>query len=326
MDKIENIKRIKVDLLKLKPIEDQKNVYESYKKFLAEYFDEGSPDEKYFESINCLLCDTNNDRTLAEIDSFLYMRCGNCSTIYNSPRIKKEFLEKMYREGEYNNYVTKLTLPGDEIRKNVTEVRKVEQVQSLFNKKGKILDVGCGAGVFLSIAQEHGWHCTGIEMSGAGAVAARNMGIQIIEQSFDHYQTTQKFDCVTFWGVLEHVVNPMEQITKAVSMLNKEGAIVFEVPSADSLLMQYVIQHGLVPYRFIESARHLTFFSRQSIDMICHEIDFRLEFIESNGLDIQTILLQEFEDEIIEKIMNIQQLIDENLLSDHYRVFLRKKP
>ena len=117
----------------------------------------------------------------------------------------------------------------------------------------------------------------------------------------------------------------MVQITKAASMLNKEGVIVFEVPSADSLLMQYVVKHGLVPYRFMESARHLTFFSHKSIDMICQEIDLKLEFIESNGLDIQTILLQEFEDEIIEKIMNIQQLIDENLLSDHYRVFLRKK-
>ena len=325
MDKIEKIKRIKVDLLKLKPIEDQKNVYESYKKFLAQYFDEGLPDEKYFTSINCPLCDSNNDRTLAEIDSFFYIRCGNCSAIYNSPRIKKDFLEKMYREGEYNNYVTKLTMPGNEIRKNVTEVRKVEQVQSLFNNKGRILDVGCGAGVFLNIAQESGWNCTGIELSSAGSSAASEKGVNRIEKSFDDYETDKKFACITFWGVLEHVVNPIEQITKAASMLKKGGVIVFEVPSADSLLMQYVVQHGLVPYRFIESARHLTFFSHKSIDMICKEIDLSLEFIESNGLDIQTILLQEFEDEIIEKIMKIQQLVDENLLSDHYRVFLRKK-
>ncbi len=324
MDKIEDIKRIKVDLLKLKPIEDQKNVYESYKKFLAQYFVDDSPDEKYFTSINCPLCASNNERTLVDIDSFIYIRCDNCYSIYNSPQIKKEFLEKMYREGEYNNYVKKLTLPGDEIRKNITEVRKVEQVQSLFNNKGKILDVGCGAGVFLSIAKENGWHCTGIEMSGTGAAAARDLGIQIIEQSFDRYQSVQKFDCITFWGVLEHVVNPVTQIKKAVSLLEENGVIIFEVPSADSLLMQYVLKHSLVPFRFIENARHLTFFSRQSIEMISHEIDLKMEFIESNGLDIQTILLHELEDEIIEKIMNLQQLIDENLLSDHYRVFLRK--
>jgi|19_taG_2_1085344.scaffolds.fasta_scaffold88856_2 hypothetical protein len=77
MDKIEDIKRIKVDLLKLKPIEDQKNVYESYKKFLAQYFVDDSPDEKYFTSINCPLCASNNERTLVEIDSFVYIRCGH---------------------------------------------------------------------------------------------------------------------------------------------------------------------------------------------------------------------------------------------------------
>jgi len=321
---IRQIKRIQVDLLKLKPIESQKQVYESYNKYLAQFFLNGLPIAEYFEKINCPLCDVNNNEKLMEIDSFHYYRCVNCSAIYNSPRLKNEFLEKMYSEGEYESYVKKLTLPGDDIRKNVTEARKVDQLNSLFQNPGKVLDVGCGTGVFLSIAAESGWDCTGIELSGAGVSSAKEKGINLIESSFDDFNTDEKFDCISFWGVLEHVINPIDQIIKAVSLLNENGVIIFEVPSSDSLLMQYVIKNGLIPFRYIESARHLTFFSKKAIHSLCEKYDLQLEYIESNGLDIQTILLHEFEYEIIEKIMNLQQLLDENLMSDHYRAFLRK--
>ena len=76
MDKIENIKRIKVDLLKLKPIQDQKNVYSSYKKFLDKYFNKGLPDRTFFENTNCTLCNSNNEDTLVTIDFFEYKKCS----------------------------------------------------------------------------------------------------------------------------------------------------------------------------------------------------------------------------------------------------------
>ena len=46
--------------------------------------------------------------------------------------------------------------------------------------------------------------------------------------------------------------------------------------------------------------------------------------METNGLDIQTILLEEFENEITDKIINIQDTLNDLLLGDHYRVFIRK--
>ena len=56
------------------------------------------------------------------------------------------------------------------------------------------------------------------------------------------------------------------------------------------------------------------------------EFDYRevgIEYIETNGLDIQTILMEEFDNQTTDKIMNIQDIINDLLLGDHYRVFLR---
>lgn len=107
MKKIEKVFRIKVDLLKLKPIEDQERVYDSYNKYLLQYFDKNIPKMKYFEEIDCPLCQSSSNQILKNIDLFQYKKCISCETIYNSPRLKKNILEDMYQKGEYNNYASK---------------------------------------------------------------------------------------------------------------------------------------------------------------------------------------------------------------------------
>jgi len=326
MNKISDIKRIKVDLLKLKPVDSQKRVYESYNKFLKQFIKNGKLKKKYSDITSCPLCKKNSTKdSFMTVDGFSYTLCDNCQTIFNSPRLKIEYLDKMYKNGEYNNYSKKLVSTGDLIRTNTTEVRKFEQINSLFDSCGELLDIGCGTGVFLSIAKKNGWRCIGVEPSQAASKIANDSIGNIFNQSFKKFKIKKKFDCISFWGVLEHLTDPKEQLSKAVGMLKKNGVIVFEVPSSDSILMQYVAKYKLTPFRFIESSRHLTFFSKKAIENICIENNLEIEYIESNGLDLQTVLLQEFDDKTIESIMNLQQIIDKELLSDHYRVFLRKK-
>ena len=66
------------------------------------------------------------------------------------------------------------------------------------------------------------------------------------------------------------------------------------------------------------------FFSKKLIRKIAENFNLKIEYIETNGLDIQTILLEEFDNEITDKIMNIQDILNDLLLGDHYRVFMRK--
>ena len=62
---IENIEKISIDLLKLKPLEDLKGVYEFYKKEMKRFFDNNDqPIEKYFEIVSCPVCEDNKiDKT-----------------------------------------------------------------------------------------------------------------------------------------------------------------------------------------------------------------------------------------------------------------------
>jgi 2-polyprenyl-3-methyl-5-hydroxy-6-metoxy-1,4-benzoquinol methylase len=230
----------------------------------------------------------------------------------------------MYASGEYKIYFERLVVQSQDIRKNVIDQRFFKQMDSFFSRPGKILDVGCGSGSFLKVCQENDWEVFGLDPSESAVTTAKEKyDLEIIHDYFENFDTNIKFDCVTFIG-LEHLEEPMEGIAKARRLLNPEGLILFHSPSADCFLMKYCCENNYSPYRYIESARHVLFFSMKSIDYICDKFDLELAYIETNGLDLQTILPFEFENEVLSKILDSQRILDEYLLGDHYRVFLRK--
>ena len=63
---------------------------------------------------------------------------------------------------------------------------------------------------------------------------------------------------------------------------------------------------------------------KKFIGNIAKHFKLELELIETNGLDIQTILMNEFDKETTNNILNLQDVLNDLLLGDHYRVFLRK--
>ena len=124
--------------------------------------------------------------------------------------------------------------------------------------------------------------------------------------------------------MLEHISDPIATIKKAKELLNNDGMVIFEVPSADCFISEYLKKNNFSPTRYIESGRHNIFFSKKVISQFAEKFNLKIEYLETNGLDIQTILLEEFENETTDKIINIQDTLNDLLLGDHYRVFMRK--
>jgi SAM-dependent methyltransferase len=323
---IHSIERIKIDLLNLKPYDSLKAVHQFFKKNFEKYFDDaGEPVKSDFEEVVCPICDSSNYRPKIRIDNFEYRECSVCDSVYNSPRLKGKLLQEMYQSGEYETYFKKLTVSGQRLRKTVIDQRKYKQIDSFFESPGKLLDIGCGTGSFLKVCQENGWEVYGVDPSKVASDVARlKYGLEVEQNFFEYYETDKKYNCITFWGQLEHVTNPMKLIEKAVSLLTDNGILQFEVPSADCFLMKYLDKNLFSPYRYIENARHIQFFSRTSIDIVCSTFNLELVYLESNGLDLQTILLNEITPLGTDRLISMQQTLDGLLLGDHYRVFLKK--
>jgi 2-polyprenyl-3-methyl-5-hydroxy-6-metoxy-1,4-benzoquinol methylase len=128
-------------------------------------------------------------------------------------------------------------------RQKKRRIRMWESRLKMINKikaKGKLLDVGCGEGLFLQLAQKSGWQVSGIELSPyASKFASKALGTKIYcgqlhEEVFDD----NSFDVVTMWHVLEHVEDPKRYLREINRVVKSGGLLVIAVPNVNALVMQ----------------------------------------------------------------------------------------
>src|ERR1700728_971712 len=98
-------------------------------------------------------------------------------------------------------------------------------LESKKNKSSKLLDIGCGTGDFIWLAQKRGWSVHGIELSQAAvnfAVQLRNLDVVLGEPSELPFGDNS-FDVVTALDVLEHVSNPAKVLQNIYRVLKPDG-------------------------------------------------------------------------------------------------------
>lgn len=102
---------------------------------------------------------------------------------------------------------------------------------------GKVLDVGAGDGSFLHRMQRLGFDVYGTTASKRSASAAQALfGLTLdVSEGLDNQVQRAPFDLVTYWHVLEHVVDPPHHTTLWPALVRPGGFIVIEVPNVRSV-------------------------------------------------------------------------------------------
>jgi SAM-dependent methyltransferase len=106
-----------------------------------------------------------------------------------------------------------------------------------FCQEGTLLDVGCGQGFFLREAARAGYIAQGIDVSRrAVEFAAGSVGVHAEQVTLDVLLARgTRFDIITLWHVLEHVLSPVEELKKVRQLLAPGGWCLVEVPNLNSL-------------------------------------------------------------------------------------------
>ncbi|MGH7822883.1 MAG: class I SAM-dependent methyltransferase, partial [Candidatus Binatia bacterium] len=107
-----------------------------------------------------------------------------------------------------------------------------------FANPGRLLDVGCGVGLFLDEARRCGWQVQGLEASAApGRIARERFGLPVITATIaDAGLPDRSFDVVTFFDVLEHLPDPRAALDRAARILRPGGLLVAQSPNLQSLM------------------------------------------------------------------------------------------
>lgn len=102
--------------------------------------------------------------------------------------------------------------------------------------RGRLLEVGCGAGAMLVELSRLGFACSGLETSAAARTISRRLAARYGIHSLDIRETPSDdwdgaFDVVAAFDVLEHIANDQETILTWIRWLRPGGKLLLSVPA-----------------------------------------------------------------------------------------------
>jgi SAM-dependent methyltransferase len=199
------------------------------------------------------------------------VRCAECGLLYRNPCIRPERLGDLYGGGSYGKFLTGRYAKGRQ--------RRYELVMSAFGRifsEGngrRLLDFGCGAGLFLELAHERGFDAYGVDLSpDAVEIARKRPG-----GANAHFGEPRKvpeiarggFDVITIWSVLAHLPRPVEELAMLRGLLASSGVLLILTVNANSLYLkaQGGAWNGFTP-------NHLVFFSPATLARLLRKVGF----------------------------------------------------
>lgn len=152
---------------------------------------------------------------------------------------------------------------------------------------GKVIDIGCDNGDFLSMCKNIGYSVYGLEISRLGAQKTKDKGIDcFIGYLSDFVVSSEKheqgyFDLVTFFEVLEHLSDPGRFLKDVHSILKPDGKVAFSVPFRERAEIFKMSDHP---------PGHLTRWNVNSLSNILKSHGFDPEVIKVRPLSFQYVV------------------------------------
>lgn len=174
----------------------------------------------------CYVCDQNNWTTPPNLHTKAeIMVCNDCGTVAHNVDGKDEkklleFYRKEYRPApNYNNILT---------TSNKERYVKLFLLDFLKGKKGMVTgDVGCATGYLPNFFRTLGHKATGAEYTTTfRRVAEHIYGIPVTEE----LRTDWKYDLITIYHVLEHMMEPDKKLNQYMSLLKPGGHLFVSTP------------------------------------------------------------------------------------------------
>ncbi len=223
---------------------------------------------------NCLICSSSSLTVLPDYQEAHLCKCKACSFVFCQQIPTEQELINHYDGYGRNDYLSPLTI------KRYNEL--LDEFEA-FRKTGKLLDVGCGIGYFLEEAKKRGWEVYGTEYTNEAISICSEKGINMHQGKLDptNYEN-ESFDVITSFEVIEHINNPIEEITNFHSLLRKGGLTYVTTPNFNSLL-RYRLKAA---YNVICYPEHLSYYTPKTIKRLFTKIGFSKKRILTTGISL----------------------------------------
>lgn len=168
----------------------------------------------------------------------------------------------------------------------------LEKVLSLLEKekRGKLLDVGCGGGWLSKRAKDSGFDVVACDLNSRRFKFHSEIEFKKVDLNQILPFEDKRFDYVVFLEVIEHIENPQLALREFFRILNREGTLFLSTPNTLNLhsRMRFLTEGAydffreppvelLKNYGGSDLDLHLTPFRYQELDYILHKNGFKIK-------------------------------------------------
>ena len=226
------------------------------------------------ETVSCGVCGSRRFRHLFNARDYIYgnegewpvAQCDDCDVVYMNPRIPAAQIHQFYPP----DYYTSTIGIHDPERMTWRRAAKDAAVEKYFGYRiprrdplhyhvlgwlmlpftkrwtatckyifpiygGRVLDVGCRNGQWLSEYRRLGWDVEGVEPDPDSAAIAQQAGHRVfVGTVLEARYPNDHFDAVTLWDALEHIDNPSEVIREIFRVVKPNGQVYISIPNFGS--------------------------------------------------------------------------------------------
>jgi SAM-dependent methyltransferase len=203
--------------------------------------------------------------------NFKLTRCSSCGHVIQNPQPDAQELNAAYSVSEgYAAYRAAWQEAGWPIWKflRIWTMRRRMAWIKRYGVGSEMLDVGCGAGDFVVAAQRAGWRMKGVEYNDSIVkMIVTKLGCEVrVGELTPGLWEEGRFDMVTFWNVLEHIPDPLQDLSIAASYLHQGGRVILNLPTRQAA------ENGLwfgQYWSILDLPRHLNFHDETTLSRLC---------------------------------------------------------
>jgi 2-polyprenyl-3-methyl-5-hydroxy-6-metoxy-1,4-benzoquinol methylase len=229
--------------------------------------------------LNCIICGSDKHQTAETFESYKVEECTNCAFGIVDPIPSPADLDRLYNSKEY--FTSHMNYDFDrisdaEIDKNVNNLLALHRnnlTGVTINSTKKFLEIGPGGGFAMKAFEKMGYQVNGLETSiPASEFIRQRLKLEVINQSFEDFESREKYDLILLNHVLEHFLDPVAAIVKLKGLLAEGGVLYIRVPDHDSYDRK-VWQKKWPAYAHY----HISNFSEKSLKILASKNGMRVE-------------------------------------------------
>lgn len=234
----------------------------------------------------CILCGetaaiprySGTDVRLKTTDEpFTVVACSSCGMMRLSPMPSPERVGSFYPESYW-------FAPNESAGARLAEayrrfvlrdhLRFASQALQDLEQKGRLLDVGCGGGLFLGMMKQRGWDVVGLDFSAeASEVARKSQDVHVEVGSLEHAPfPPESFAAISMFHVMEHLIDPGAYLDAAKRLLKPGGRLIVQVPDAGTLGLKIFGSR----WNPLDIPRHLQHFRGKDLERLLRDHGFEV--------------------------------------------------